>query len=165
MSTANKNILPLRDSLFPNVPQFINYLPIPHETQSSRVSPAQVSSPVDLHDQLWRVCAAVKQMADDLYKLENIGQKFRFDRTYPFRKKPGQEEIFIGCHGSVSVTPFPSLLMLSKKDQLWRNLQRMKDKEKNVDSRVSNVENEDMFWDFLPYTFILPDEWKSNFHC
>jgi hypothetical protein len=25
-------------------------------------------------DQLWRVCAAVKQLGDDLYKFENIGQ-------------------------------------------------------------------------------------------
>ena len=67
------------------------------------------------------------------------------------------------CHGSVSLTPFPSLLMLSKKDELWRNIQSMRDKENKVDVWISKVEEGDEkdsgFWDFLPDTLILPDEW------
>jgi hypothetical protein len=84
--------LALRQSLFPNVPPFINYLPIPDEKPSSGSGgPATVTPPVDLHvsnqmhysihknsfiyqDQLLRVSAAVEQLGDDLHKLENIGQ-------------------------------------------------------------------------------------------
>ena len=40
---------PLRQSIFLNVPPFINYLPIPDEKQGVRIPPAQVTPPVDLH--------------------------------------------------------------------------------------------------------------------
>ena len=40
----------LRQSLFPNVPPFINYLPLPDEKPScGSGGPAQVTPPVDLH--------------------------------------------------------------------------------------------------------------------
>eukprot|EP00091_Calanus_sinicus_P004915 TRINITY_DN15281_c1_g1_i1.p1 TRINITY_DN15281_c1_g1~~TRINITY_DN15281_c1_g1_i1.p1 ORF type:complete len:112 (-),score=34.71 TRINITY_DN15281_c1_g1_i1:317-652(-) len=68
------------------------------------------------------------------------------------RKKPGQEELFKGSHGYVSLNPFPSLHLLSKKDELWRNIQNMRDKENKVDMWLSKVEDMvdegDEFWDF-----------------
>jgi len=158
---------PLRQSLFPNVPPFINYIPIPHDKQPSaprntqEIPPARVTPPVDLHDQLWRVCAAIKQLADDLFKLESIGQKFKFDKTYPFRKKPGQEEQFKGFHGRVCLIPFPSLHMLSKKDELWKNIQKMREQKNSSDTWLvdNEVGRSKEFWDFLPDTLILPDQW------
>jgi hypothetical protein len=61
------------------------------------------------------------------------------------------------------VVPFPSLHMLSKKDELWRNIQTMRVKGNIVDMWLKEVEHtvdgHTEFWDFLPDTLILPDEW------
>ena len=60
-------------------------------------------------------------------------------------------------HGPVSLLPFPNLHMLSKKDELWKNIQKMREKE-NKENDV--LERNSEFWDFLPDTLILPDDWE-----
>jgi len=55
--------------------------------------------------------------------------------------------------------------MLSKKDELWKNIQKMRRQEDSVDRWLVNKEEEMLdrnteFWDFLPDTLILPDDWE-----
>ena len=72
-----------------------------------------------------------------------------------------------GFHGPVSLPPFPSLQMLSKKDELWKNIQKMRRQEDSVDRWLVNKKEEMLarnteFWDFLPDTLILPDDWERS---
>ena len=64
-------------------------------------------------------------------------------------------------HGSASLTPFTSLHMLSKKDQLWRIIESMRKNNNQVDIWLCKVDDVvdrgSEFWDFLPDTLILPN--------
>ena len=46
--------------------------------------------------------------------------------------------------------------MLSKKDQLWRNIESMRENNNQVDIWLGKE-----FWDFLPDTLILPDDMEK----
>ena len=50
--------------------------------------------------------------------------------------------------------------MLSKKDELWRNIESMRNKENEVDKEEDMMSRDTDRWDFLPDTLILPDEWE-----
>ena len=67
-------------------------------------------------------------------------------------------------HGSASLTPFPSLL--SKKDELWRNIESMRVNKNQVDlwwlGKVDEMVDRDKdFGDFLPDTLILPEDMEK----
>ena len=66
----------------------------------------------------------------------------------------------------MDIDPFPNLHMLSRKDELWKLVEKMKNKRISaVDQWIRkdrNIEDEDseVCWQFLPTTFVLPGDWE-----
>jgi len=136
---------PLRPSLFPNVPPFINYIPTP---DGKKIFP-----PARLREQLWRIPQGVINVLD----MQNSVQKKKQD------KEEDIEEIidmvfpdnvvtignFKNNHFGCPLTQFCNLPQLSRKDLLWFGHSKML-------SRYGSI-----WGQIIPQSFVIPAQWEN----
>jgi len=106
MDKNKENIPPLRQSLFPHVPPFLNYLP------SQSGSPLPI--PSLLREQLWRVPQALTHAITDQGNDDDLFPESVVDIAN-----------WKTSHNGCPVNQFSNLCSLSRKDQLWAGHKNM----------------------------------------
>jgi len=148
--TTSTGMFPLRYSLFPNVPPYLNIL-----TPGQHYEPPL---PQELQQMTWAAPSGISPIVEESVKQAGLaltqGQAAKKDSPYtssvwetlPITEKGKDEIDFSGLSAEVKINQFPGLFVIGRKDRLWTCYEKM-----------VNTFGRDSFG-FLPRTYIVPED-------
>merc|ERR1712156_168353 len=140
---------PLRDSLFPNVPPYLRFLP-PSQSYHPPI-------PEELSKVVWAAPNGISPIVEEGVKHAQLtlkqGQEARMDsqnvisiwETLPVTEKGKDEIKFSELKQEAKINQFPGLFVIGRKDRLWTSYEKMRNR--------YGREN----FGFLPQTYIVPE--------
>jgi len=154
--SPTSRLYPLRPSLFPHVPPYVQFIPVAGNTEFL------VEPPSEMREMLWLVpsapwhtisnCAETNGFTVSETRIRQFEGNIRNGAIWdslPITEKNADVVDFQKLNEMVKINQFPAMHELGRKDNLFKNFNEMKKKYGKAD------------FNFMPLTFMLPTDKKK----